>query len=360
MQIASSIRARSNRLAASTAKIVGLAAIITTLAGFPPSPVVADPIATFYKGRTVTITISSSPGGGYDTLSRAIARHIGRHIPGNPQIVAQNMPGAGGIVATNFMYNVAPKDGLMLACVQNNAPLEPLFGTKSANYDATKFNWVGTPSVEVGLMAVWHASGVRTIEEARAKPLTAGSSGANSAPSFYAHLLNDLMGFKVKVVAGYPGQTQAFLAMERGELDFYGTTFWSALTSTKPDWIANKRLNYIVQYGPQKAAELPDVPFLRDIITKPDDRLLLLAAEGPLILGRPYLMPPGVPADRVAAIRKAFLDTLKDKDFLEDAKRQKLDIGSPRRGEELQQELEQIYKTPPHIVERLRRIAQQS
>lgn len=323
------------------------------------APASADPMAEVYKGRTVTIIISSSPGGGYDTLSRAIGRHIGKHIPGNPQIVAQNMPGAGGIVATNYMYNIAPKDGLVFACVQNNAPLEPLFGTKSANYDATKFNWIGTPSVEVGLMAVWHASGVRTIEDARSRQLTAGSSGANSAPSFYAHLLNDLLGMKIKVIAGYPGQTQAFLAMERGELDFYGTTFWSALTSTKPDWIANNRLNFVVQYGPQKVKELPDVPFLRDLIKSPDERLLLLAAEGPLTLGRPYMLPPGVPAERVATIRNAFFSTLKDPDFLADAARQKLDVSTPRRGEELQRELEEIYRTPPHIVERLRRIAQQ-
>jgi tripartite-type tricarboxylate transporter receptor subunit TctC len=329
------------------------------LAAAAPALAQTSPLAEAYKGRTATVIVSSSAGGGYDTLSRAIARHIGKHLPGNPTVVVQNMPGAGGIVATNYMYNVAPKDGLHIAGVQNNAPLEPLFGTKSATYDATKFNWVGTPSVEVGLMAVWHASGVKTIEDARNKPLTAGSSGANSAPSFYVRLLNELMGFKVKVVTGYPGQTQAFLAMERGELDFYGTTFWSALTSTKSDWIAAKKLNIVVQYGPQKAKELPDVPFLRDIIKTPDDRALLVAGEGPLTIGRPYLMPPGVPADRVAAMRKAFQDTMKDPDFVADAKRQRLDISSPRTGEELQKELETIYATPSHIVERLRRIAQQ-
>ena len=350
-------RAAPPRGAAQAVALALATAVVDVAAGALPAA--ADPLAEVYKGRTVTIVVSSSPGGGYDTLSRAIARHIGRHIPGVPSVVAQNMPGAGGIVATNYMYNVAPRDGLVLACVQNNAPLEPLLGTRSANYDATRFNWVGTPSVEVGLMAVWHSAGVRTIEEARSKPLTAGSSGANSAPSFYAHLLNELMGFKIKVVAGYPGQTQAFLAMERGELDFYGTTFWSALTSTKPDWITNKRVNFIVQYGPEKARGLPDVPFLRDIIKTPDERLLLLASEGPLALGRPYLMPPDVPADRVAAIRRAFFATLKDPEFLAEAERQKLDVSNPRRGEDLQRELEAIYRTPAHIVERLRGIAQQ-
>ena len=340
------------------------ACMSSILAGLAVAVVVAPAdaqtgsLAEAYKGRTATVVVSSSPGGGYDTLSRAIARHIGKHLPGNPTVVVQNMPGAGGIVATNYMYSVAAKDGLVIAGVQNNAPLEPLFGTKAATYDATKFNWIGTPSVEVGLMAVWHAAGVKTIEQARQKVLSAGSSGANSAPSFYAHLLNDLLGMKIKVVVGYKGQSEAFIAMERGELDFYGTTFWSALTSTKPGWIAEKKLNMIVQYGPVKARDLPDVPFLRDIITKPDDRALLIAAEGPLTLGRPYLMPPGVPADRVAAMRKAFLDTMKDPEFQADAKRQKLDVSAPRTGEDLQKELETIYKTPKHIVERLRRIAQ--
>lgn len=348
---------RMSACAIRLAATAGVLAAAASLLG--AGPAAADTVAEFYKGRQVTLVISSSPGGGYDALSRAIARHIGRHIPGNPGVVPQNMPGAGGIVATNYMYNVAPKDGLHFACVQNNAPLEPLFGTKSATYDATKLNWIGTPSVEVGLMAVWHAAGVKTIEDARRKPLTAGSSGANSAPSFYAHLLNELMGFRIKVIAGYPGQSQAFAAMERGELDFYGTTFWSALTSTKPHWIEQKSVNIVVQYGPQKAKELPDVPFLRDIIKGPDERLLLIAAEGPLTLGRPFLMPPGVPAERVAAVRNAFFATLKDPDFLADAKRQKLDVSTPRHGEELQRELEAIYKSPPHIVERLRRIAQQ-
>ena len=321
----------------------------------PPQP---SALADAYRGRTVTLIVSSSPGGGYDTLSRMIAKHIGRHIAGTPNVVVQNMAGAGGIIATNYLYAIAPKDGLTFAGVQNNAPLEPLLGTRSASYDATRFNWLGTPSVEVGLLAIWHGAQVDTLDQARGHNLKAGAPGANSGPSLYARLLTELLGLKIQVIAGYPGQTQAFLAMERGELDFYGVTFWSALTSTKPDWIAQKKLRILLQYGPEKSHELPDVPFLRDLVTNDDDKALLVAAEGPLSLGRPYMLPPGVPADRVAMMRAAFFATLQDPGFVTDARRQQIDISTPRTGEQLQQELERIYRTPPHIVERLRRIAQ--
>lgn len=331
---------------------------LTTIAIAGPARAQPAALADVYKGRTVTVVVSSSSGGGYDTLARAIARHIGRHIPGSPSVVVQNMAGAGGIVATNYAYSVAPKDGLTIAGVQNNTPLEPLFGTKAATYDATKFNWLGTPSVEVGLLAVWHTTPVDTIEQARQRELTAGASGSTSGPAFFARLLNELLGLKIKIVAGYPGQSQAFLAMERGELDSYGLTMLSALTSTKPDWITEKKVKILLQYGPEKSPELPTAPFLRDLVRSEDDRALLLAAEGPLLLGRPYLLPPGVPADRVVAMRRAFAATLRDPEFLADAKRQQLDVSSPRTGEQLQQELERIYRSPPLIVERLRRIAQ--
>ena len=331
---------------------------LALLVAGPASARAQSAVADAYKGRTVTLIVSSSPGGGYDTLSRTIARHIGRQIPGTPNVVVQNMAGAGGIIATNFLYSIAPRDGLTFAGVQNNAPLEPLFGTKAASYDATRFHWLGTPSVEVGLLAIWHGAQVRTLDEARGRQLKAGAPGANSGPSLYARLLTELLGLKIQVIAGYPGQTQAFLAMERGELDFYGTTFWSALTSTKPDWIAQKKLLILLQYGPEKARELPDVPFLRDLVIGADDRALLAAAEGPLSLGRPYMLPPGVAADRVAAMRRAFAATLADPEFAADAQRLQLDVSTPRTGEQLQDELERIYRTPPHIVERLRRIAQ--
>ena len=318
----------------------------------------ADPVADFYKGKTMSLVISSGAGGGYDTLSRTISRHIGKHIPGTPNMVPRNMPGAGGIVATKHLFSVAARDGTVMGGVQNNAPLEPLFGTKEADYDSTKLNWIGTPSLETGLLIVWHTSKFKTIDDVRKSEMTAGASGVNSAPAFYSRLLNELLGTKIKVIAGYPGQNDAYLAIERGELDTYGTTFWSSLTSTKQDWIKNKQIRILVQYGPIKEAELHDVPYGPDLVKNEDDKLLFEAAYGPLTLGRPFLMPPEIPADRLAAVRKAFMDMIKDADFRNEADKLGLQIDNPRSGEQLQADVERLYRTPANVVERLRRIAQ--
>lgn len=327
------------------------------LAGFA-APAAADPIAEFYKGRTMSMVISSAPGGGYDALARTVARHLPKHLAGSPNIVPRNMPGAGGIVATKHLYTMAPRDGSAMGIVQNNAPLEPLFGTKEADYDPTRINWIGTPSLETGLLIVWHTSPFKTMDDVRKREMTAGASGVNSAPAFYSRVLNELLGAKIKVIAGYPGQNDAYIAMERGELDTYGTTFWSSLTSTKQQWLRDKLVRILLQYGPVKEAALKDVPYGPDLVKNEDDRLLFEAAYGPLSLGRPFLMPPEVPADRVRAVRKAFMDMIADKDFLSEAEKLGLQIDNPRSGEQLQAEVERLYRTPPQVVERLRRIAQ--
>jgi tripartite-type tricarboxylate transporter receptor subunit TctC len=318
----------------------------------------AQSVEDFYRGKTVSMVVSSSPGGGYDALSRTLARHLGKHIPGNPTVVVRNMPGAGGIVATSFLNKIAPRDGLTIGGVQNNTPFEPLFGTKEADYDPTKMTWLGTPSVETGLLIVWHASPIMTLADALKMEMTAGASGANSTPSFYARLLNELLGTKIKVIAGFPGQNEAYLAMERGELDSYGVTFWSSLTSTKPNWLRDKKIRILVQYGPEKETDLPDVPFAPDFIKKEEDRLLMEAAFAQLAAGRPFVAPPGLPPERTAALRKAMLDTFKDPDFLADAAKQQLQVDKPRSGEQLQEQIKRVYEMPASVAERLRRIAQ--
>ena len=318
----------------------------------------AETVAEFYKGKTISLVVSSSPGGGYDALSRVVARHLGKHMPGNPSVVVRNMPGAGGIVATSFINKIAPRDGLTIAGVQNNTPFEPLFGTKEADYDPTKLTWLGTPSVETGLLITWETSPVKTLADARTKEMTAGASGANSTPSFYARLLNELLGFKIKVIAGFPGQNEAYLAMERGELDSYGVTFWSSLTSTKPNWIKEKKIHYIVQYGPEKEADLPDVPFAPDLIKNEEDKLLMEAAYAPLAAGRPFVAPPDLPPERTVALRKAMLDTFKDPEFLAEAAKQQLQVDKPRSGEQIQAQIARVYQMPASVAKRLRAIAQ--
>lgn len=322
------------------------------------APARADAVEDFYKGKTLSLVVSSSTGGGYDTLARLIVRFWSRHIPGQPSIVVRNMPGAGGIVATNHLYSIAPKDGATIGAVQNNTPFEPLFGTKEAQYDPTKFNWLGSPSVETSVLTIWHASPVETIEDAKRHELKMGSSGANSTPSFYGRLLNETLGLKLKLIVGYPGQNDALLAMERGELDGYPSVFYNSLVSTRPQWLPEKKVKLLVQYGAEKLPQLPDVPFILDLVKNEDDRQLWRAAVGPIATGRPYLLPPGVPADRVAAMRKAFWDTINDKEFLAEQAKASLGADMPRSGEQIAALIAQSYTSPPAVVERLKRLQQ--
>jgi tripartite-type tricarboxylate transporter receptor subunit TctC len=320
------------------------------------APAQADPIADFYSGRTVTMIVSTSTGGGYDALARAIARHIGKHLAGSPTFIVRNMPGAGGLTATNYLYAAAEQDGSVIGLIQNNPPFEPLFGTPEARFDPTKFNWLGTPSVETAMVLVWHAVPVYSLDDLRRRQTIMGASGANSTPAFYARLINATLGTRMKIIPGYPGQNEALVAMERGELDGYPSVFYSALSSTRPTWLADKTARAIVQYGPDKLPALGDVPFVPDLVGNPDDKLLLQAAFAPLSIGRPLLMPPGVPTDRVAAMRDALAATFTDPDFLAEADKIGLSVNGPRNGADLSRVIARAYQTPASIIERLRKL----
>ena len=316
----------------------------------------ADAVADFYKGKTVSVVVSSATGGGYDAMARAIARFIGRHMPGNPTFVVQNMPGAGGILAMNYLYNVAEKDGTVVGLVQNNTPFEPLFGTKEARYDASRFNWLGTPSFEVAMALVWHTVPVNSLDDLKRVQTNMGVTGANSTPAFFARLLNATLGTRIKLINGYPGQNDAFKAMESGELDGTPSVFYSALTSVRPRWLPDRLAKPIVQYGPERLKELGDVPFAPDLLTDADDKLLMQAAFAPLALGEPEVMPPGVPADRVAAVRKALAETFADPEFLAESGRMGLNVNAPRTGAQLQEVIARAYRSPSGVVERLHRL----
>jgi tripartite-type tricarboxylate transporter receptor subunit TctC len=332
--------------------LVALCALVS--AGVPPAK--ADAIADFYKGRTVTVVVSSSAAGGYDTIARAVARYMGKHMPGNPAFIVRNMPGAGGMTATNFLYNNADKDGSVIGLVQNNTPFEPLFGTKEARYDPVKFNWLGSPSSETAMVLLWHAVPVNSIEELKTREVAVGVSGANSTPAFFTRLLNATLGTKMKPINGYPGQNDVLLAMERRELDGHPSAFFSSVRSTRPSWLRDKTAKAIVQYGPEKLGELPDVPFAPDLVSNDDDKLVMQAAFAPLALGRPFLMPPGIPAERVAALRKAFAATMADPEFLAEGERMGLGLNAPRTGEQIQEVMERAYQSPPRVLDRLRQL----
>ena len=318
------------------------------------APTFAQEPNGFYEGKTITMVLSSAVGGGYDAMSRILAQHLSRHILGEPTIVINNMPGAGGISATNYLFSIAPKDGTVIGGVQNNTPFEPLFGTTQARYDPTEFIWLGTPSVETGLIAVWHTVSVDSIDDVRTNEIVVGSTGANSTPTFYAKLVNETLQTKMRIIVGYPGQVEAFNAMERGELDAVPSIFYSSLVATKPDWLRDDKLKLLLQYGPEREPNLPNVPFIMDLVTDPEDRALLRAGFAALALGRPYLMPPGVPDEQVTIMRKAFMDTFNDEVFRQDANRIGLDATDPRSGEQIQEIIEEAYGAPPEVIARLR------
>jgi tripartite-type tricarboxylate transporter receptor subunit TctC len=317
----------------------------------------ADPIADFYRGRTVSIVVSSSPAGGYDTVARAVAKHIAKHLPGHPTFIVRNMTGAGGITATNFLYNNAERDGSVIGLVQNNTPFEPLFGTKEARYDPVKFNWLGTPTSETAMVLVWHAAPVKSLDDLKTREITVGVSGANSTPAFYTRLLNALLGTRMKPINGYPGQNEVLLAMERGEVDGAPSAFFNSVHATRPTWLQEGTARAIVQYGPEQHPELKGVPFAHDLLHNADDKLLMQAAVAPLAVGRPFLMPPGVLRERVDALRKAFAEMIVDPEFIEESDRLGVGREGPRTGEQLQEVMQRTYQSPPRVLERLRQLS---
>ena len=316
----------------------------------------ADEVTDFYQDKAVTIVVGSSAGGGYDTLARTVARFLGRHLPGQPIVIVRNMAGAGGIAAANALFNDAPKDGSQIGLVPNNIPFEPLMGNKQARYDATRFEWLGSPSVETAILAVWDAVPVRSLADITLRETTVGTSSVNATPAFYARLINDVFGTRLKVVTGYAGQTEALMAMEQHEIEGYAGVLLSALLVTRADWLTEKKLRPLLYYGPQKRPQLAGVQYAPDLVTNEDDRALLDAAFAPLALGRPFALPPGVPAERVAALRKALADTFTDSQFQAESTRLALGADAPQSGEHIRDVIRRVYATPPRVLDRLRKL----
>jgi tripartite-type tricarboxylate transporter receptor subunit TctC len=318
-----------------------------------PAAACADAVSDFYRGKDLRMIISSSVGGGYDIYARLIAKHLTRYLPGNPTIVPQNMPGAGGIAGANYIYSIAPKDGSVIAAIQNTVPFEPLFENKAAQFDALKFNWLGTPTTEVGLYLIWHASKIKSLHDAQTQPMIAGAAGAASTPAFYGRLFNQILHLKARFITGYPGQNEILLAMENGEVEAMPSPFWSSLKTARPAWYPEKKIWFLFQYGARPHPELKDVPFALELVDNPADKTLLTAASAPLGLGRPFAAPPGVPADRLAALRDAMMKMFKSPDFIGDCEKQRLECADARTGPELTAFIRQAYDVPPEIRKRL-------
>jgi len=313
----------------------------------------ADAIADFFKGKVVRLVVAYPPGGGYDVYARALAQVLPKHLPGSPAVIVQYMPGAGSLTASNWLYAAAEKDGTVVLAPSNAAAFAPLQGVDGAKFDPTQFNWIGSPSKETGILIVWHTAPVNAVADLRTREITLGTSSANASSGFYGRVLNAALGLKMKLVRGYRGSTESFLAMERGEVDGYSSAFWNSLKATKPDWLRDRKIKLLVQYGAEPNPELAGVPFARDLAAAEDDKILLDVANAPLAFGRPFVLPPGVGAERVAAWRKAFLEAYRDPAFIADAARQQFDI-DPSTGEEMQEMLARAYAAPQRVIARLR------
>ena len=334
----------------------GMMRLAAGLLAIAPPMASAQSVEEFYRGKTISLIVSSDVGGGYDALSRITAPVLSKHLPGNPTVVVRNMPGAGGIRAPNYVYSVAEKDGSVLALMQNTIPLEPLAGNKAATFDPLKLLWLGSPNVEMGVLMVWHTKGVRTIDELLAKELTVGVPAANSTPAYNTRLLIQALGAKLKIISGYPSSNASLLAMEKGEIDAY-PHFYTSMMQSRPTWVRDKQVYVVAQWGPYKERNLPDVPFLPEVIKDPDKLKLLEVSSASFALGRPFMMPPGVPPDRLAAMRKAMFAAFNDPAFASDA--QKISFGdlAPQTGEQIEKIIRDVYASPPHIVEQFRLIA---
>jgi tripartite-type tricarboxylate transporter receptor subunit TctC len=312
---------------------------VALFAIWPDVAICQQSVEDFYRGKKLDMIIGYSSGGTYDLYARLVARYLGNYIPGKPIIVPRNMPGAGSRAAANWVYNIAPRDGTVLATADQSLSLQQAAGDKRINFDTTKFIYIGNPNVENNTTAAWHASGIKTIDDAKRREVTVGATGGSTS-SQYPKAMNALIGTKFKIVLGYPGGNDVNLALERGEVEVRGSNSWSSWKTTRPDWLTEKKINILVQIGLAKAPDLPDVP-----------RLLSASTH----IGRPIFTAPGVPADRVAALRKAFDTMVHDPVFLAEARRENFDI-EPTTGDSMQRVITEMMAMPKAQSERLKQI----
>jgi tripartite-type tricarboxylate transporter receptor subunit TctC len=318
------------------------------------SPAFADPVADFYKGKQIKMIIRSGVGGGYDIYARALAAHMSRHIPGNPTIIPVNMAGGGGIKAANYVANIAPKDGTILTIVSQGLAVDQALGINPGlEADLREFQWIGNMSSANQVTVVWHTSPTKTFEDAKKRETVIGSTGAGSISTQVPAVYNNILGTKIKLVVGYPDGTDINLAMERGEVEGRATNPWVSYKASTPRLVNEKLIIPIIQVGMQKEADLPDVPLMRDLAKTPEDKQIVDFISRAVAIGRPIATTPGVPADRVAALRKAFDATLNDPQFLADAEKQRMEIRAMD-GAELAKLVQEIIETPPALREQVR------
>lgn len=325
-----------------------------------PAVAAAQSAEDFYKSKRLTLIVGYAPGGGYDTYARMAAPHFAHNLAGNPTIIVQNMPGADSLTALNHLSNRASRDGSMIATFSRTLAISPLLGQLSkdkAQYDPQKLYWIGSFNNEVSVIAVWAASGVKSVDDLKSREVLVGATGLTSSNAVYPYVANNVIGTKFKVITGYPGTSHMTLAMERGEIHGNGGWSLSSIFAQHPAWLKEKKLNILMQLSTSKHPSLPDVPLILDFAKNQTERKALELVFAPLALGRPLAAPPGIPADRGAALRAAFDATVKDKAFLAAAEKAKLDI-TPIGGPDIQQLIANMYSATPEVVELAKKVVQ--
>lgn len=340
------MRSSSKTTVTTTAALFAAAAL-----AFAPQIARADAVADFYKGKQISVYIGFTPGGGYDAYARLVAKHMGDHIPGNPVLVPKNMVGAGSRTVTGYIYAVAPKDGTSLATADQSQALQQAMEDPTIQFDVRKLIWIGNPNKDVNTLAVWHTSGIKSLDDAKKREVVVGATGSNTSAQ-YPQAMNFFLGTKFKIINGYPGGNDINLAMEREEVMGRGSNAWASWKGTRPDWLREKKIIILVQIGLQKDKDLQDVPLMMDLGKTPEDRAALKLLSAATEIGRPIYSTPDIPADRVAALRKAFDETMTDPKFVADAKQAKLDL-DPVPGSRLQEVVAEMLATPKPVVKRL-------
>jgi len=325
------------------------AAVATLVAMTAPAAAQAPSLA----GKTVQMIIGFDTGGGFDLWGRTVARHIGKHLPGNPTVVPQNMPAAGALSAANHIYNVAPKDGTVLGFIAGSAVLGPITGVPAARFDPTKITWLGTPSTETSICIAYDSPNVKvkTLKDLYEKELIVGASGPGNGIYYHPKALSVLLGMKFKVIAGFPGSAAAFLAMERGEVDGV-CNLLDSISNQRPDWIPSKKVVVLFPGGNAPNPEPKDAPLVNDLARTPEDRQAIEFLYAGTGIGRPFLAPPDLAPDVLKMMRDAFSATMSDPEFLADAKKQKLDV-TPEDGEHIAALVKKVYATPKPIVDKI-------
>jgi tripartite-type tricarboxylate transporter receptor subunit TctC len=340
-------------------RIPGAARAVTAMAVAALWPMLAQPAAAqtdrFFQGKTVRVIVGSAAGGGYDAYARLVVRHLGDHLPGRPALVVNNMPGASGVKATNYLYSIAPKDGTVFGTFNSAMPFYQVLGNPGVQFKAEELSWVGSLSQAANVIAVWHATGIKTLDDAKQTEIILGALTGGGTMGAYPRLLNQTLGTKFKVVTGYESGTQVTLAIERGEVQARGTTPWTTWRATRPDWVRDGKIVPIVQFGLKKDPDIPQVPLVSELAQNEEQRQIFNLISANVAIERPFAAPPDVPSTQLATLRKGFAEMAQAPAFLAEAERQSMDI-DPLSGDDLAKAVAAIVATPPSVAEKVKQV----